>query len=918
MANRQKQNVTYQPFRVNPLLSDGLLPVAREGGDLERRVAQGLFHMAGYFGEQADAQANREGFLAGQKAALEGRTTSSIDYQHGVDPALTESIPNERGGVADKLRKAAARYGQDGETLVAIGQIESGLNPGARNPNSTAGGLLQFIDSTAKNYGLANRFDVDQAADAGARLLKDNRTYLARTLGREPTAGELYLAHQQGAGGAAKLLANPNRRASDIVGYDAVRLNGGNAGMTAAEFARKWTGKVKPLGAAKIIADRPVFSPSETSLPADTGSGVTLSGGTFRPTGRDTVYGRAYDKAGVASYLTMLDAEVASTTSQMWRKYQDDPAKLAEGFDTLRQEFLKSHVFPEIGADFEAAFVRKTGAWLDNAYERQAQKAKEADQADYMARAQSMEDVQAQRIAGLDAANPNVADEIARGQAGIAAHYDEAVSKGLMSAPAAEAAKQKSQHDTAIGFYSRQAEDLNAADVEAMRGALSADYAEGGVPGLDAESYDAVVNKLDALARTKKSAEQQAQTALRQRGDDLAKRLLMGFDVAPADMAQLTLDSGTTAGGAAELKLTQDRIAIARAMRDLPLPEAAKRLEDMRKAIGPNATNEQIETFAFGAGLLESKRKALSTDLVSFAESQGVAPVTGDIAAADPADIPGILSARVAAAERAADHYGVPPRFLKAGEAKAVATLIRENPQTGATVAAAIVAGAGQRAHEVLAEFGADAPLIAGAGLILANGGSAQAAEDAIIGANDKSIKVKRKPALYRQEFDGVTGSALDYQPEDGKRIMSIGAAIARKRIDESGVDPDSEEAAAIHEQAVNEAAGAVYDKGVKYGGFADYGGGFFGGAQKVLVPSSIRADRFSEVIGAFTDADLALKPQGGVAALADMIPVAVDGGYVFADGDGAFVGDEFGQVFKLDVEAFRKIIGPRVPVAFR
>lgn len=140
---------------------------------------------------------------------------------------------------------AASRYGVDPTALSVIAQLESGGDPSAQNPQSSAGGLFQFIDSTAEQYGLTDRFDPYAAADAGARLARDNAAQLRGILGREPTVGELYLAHQQGAGGASELLANPMRRAVDIVGRDAVLLNGGNEDMTAQEFANLWIGKAQ-------------------------------------------------------------------------------------------------------------------------------------------------------------------------------------------------------------------------------------------------------------------------------------------------------------------------------------------------------------------------------------------------------------------------------------------------------------------------------------------------------------------------------------------------------------------------------------------------------------------------------------------------------------------------------------------------
>lgn len=148
-----------------------------------------------------------------------------------------------KGDIRGTISDAAARYGVDPNALLVVAQLESGGNPNAKNPNSSAGGLFQFIDSTARAYGLTNKFDPAAAADAGARLMRDNAIALRNALGREPTTGELYLAHQQGSGGAIKLLSNPGARAVDVVGAEAVRLNGGNTSMTAGEFAGLWLKK---------------------------------------------------------------------------------------------------------------------------------------------------------------------------------------------------------------------------------------------------------------------------------------------------------------------------------------------------------------------------------------------------------------------------------------------------------------------------------------------------------------------------------------------------------------------------------------------------------------------------------------------------------------------------------------------------
>jgi hypothetical protein len=145
------------------------------------------------------------------------------------------------GGLEPVIAAAAERHGVDPRALSVIASLESGGNPNAQNPNSSAGGPFQFIDSTAQEYGLQDRFDPAQATDAAARLMRDNTAALRQGLGREPNTGELYLAHQQGATGALRLLQNPQARAADLVGEDAVRLNGGDPNMPAGQFAGMWT-----------------------------------------------------------------------------------------------------------------------------------------------------------------------------------------------------------------------------------------------------------------------------------------------------------------------------------------------------------------------------------------------------------------------------------------------------------------------------------------------------------------------------------------------------------------------------------------------------------------------------------------------------------------------------------------------------
>lgn len=161
-------------------------------------------------------------------------------------------VPENIGLIIDD---AAARYGVPAEYLRTIAALESGGDPNAKNPDSSAEGLFQFIDDTAKAYGLSNKRNPAQSSDAAARLTRDNMDGLRKVLGREPTVGEVYLAHQQGLGGAVALLRNPDRPATEIVGHDAVRLNGGVPGMTAGQFAALWDKKAGGASTSSLDSD---------------------------------------------------------------------------------------------------------------------------------------------------------------------------------------------------------------------------------------------------------------------------------------------------------------------------------------------------------------------------------------------------------------------------------------------------------------------------------------------------------------------------------------------------------------------------------------------------------------------------------------------------------------------------------------
>ncbi|WP_017967598.1 transglycosylase SLT domain-containing protein [Rhizobium leguminosarum] len=150
---------------------------------------------------------------------------------------------DNKAAIKAQVESIAVEYAINPPTFSKMAKIESGLNAKAINRLSGACGVFQFMKATARQYGLTECLDAEANIRAGARLFQDNQRAFVKAFGRNPTAGESYLMHQQGAGGAIKILRHPNILAVEAVGKKAVVQNGGKSNMTAAQFANLWIRK---------------------------------------------------------------------------------------------------------------------------------------------------------------------------------------------------------------------------------------------------------------------------------------------------------------------------------------------------------------------------------------------------------------------------------------------------------------------------------------------------------------------------------------------------------------------------------------------------------------------------------------------------------------------------------------------------
>ena len=179
-----------------------------------------------------------------------GETFKASGKEAKNSQATSTKLPNNAVGQA--LGAAAQRHGVNPDVIASITKIESNFNPRAKNPNSSARGLGQFINSTGRQYGLKNdgSDSIQAQSDALARFTKDNITVLKRNLKRDPTPGEVYLAHFAGVGRAQAIgRASDNTPISKVLSQKAIAANrsilqGKTVGQVKAWAARKMGGTV--------------------------------------------------------------------------------------------------------------------------------------------------------------------------------------------------------------------------------------------------------------------------------------------------------------------------------------------------------------------------------------------------------------------------------------------------------------------------------------------------------------------------------------------------------------------------------------------------------------------------------------------------------------------------------------------------
>lgn len=220
--------------------------------------------------------------------------------------------------VVDAIRAGAERTGTGFEYLLATAKRESALDPTAKASTSSATGLFQFIEQTwlglvrseGDKVGLATeakavvargdggltvadpdarqailklREDPALASHMAGALTRQNQEALAAATGREPSSGELYMAHVLGARGATELIAAAGREPGRVAAIDFPEAARANRAIFYERGGR-------PRGAGEVYAALAASHSGRAATTVPVAATVTDAPSVSRPSGLNGMF----------------------------------------------------------------------------------------------------------------------------------------------------------------------------------------------------------------------------------------------------------------------------------------------------------------------------------------------------------------------------------------------------------------------------------------------------------------------------------------------------------------------------------------------------------------------------------------------------------------------------------------------------
>lgn len=237
-----------------------------------------------------------------QPPAVTTKQDANVVTSNTKQPEDVKGWGNAKPVIKDSITNAAAKTGTSSTTLAQMAAIESGFGRATVNPTSTARGTFQIVRGTwdqvvnsgqvpgvppGTSFSEAN--DPEKNALVAATLMKQNQRSIARAAGvsdpSKVSAGDTYLAHFMGVGGASAVIsADESGKGSITVKQAYINKWGDVKGAKIFESQRKANSSI--LNENTTCAD--IRATAATSMASSKPLASAATKGTPKPTSQAT------------------------------------------------------------------------------------------------------------------------------------------------------------------------------------------------------------------------------------------------------------------------------------------------------------------------------------------------------------------------------------------------------------------------------------------------------------------------------------------------------------------------------------------------------------------------------------------------------------------------------------------------------
>jgi hypothetical protein len=586
----------------------------------------------------------------------------------------------------------------------------------------------------------------------------------------------------------------------------------------------------------------------------------------FRPGRSLTLYGEAYDKAGIDTFKRNMVTHVSAQMDAAFDKHKDDPKALGGALEKVRAGW-RDNLFPEVLPEFEALYNRESLGHVRQATRNHAARVtadqRAALELETQTRLKSLD--QLAYRSGLD---PTSDQAISGALVDLRRSLSAAGPDGrpLVNPATAQKMLIDAQEQVAfsriIGAFTRVEGGIEAK--ARFVDEIQTKYQEGKDPLLnnfDVRTYERLTSHLRADLAREQTRINHANAQLKVEVDGFLERAKEGVQLTPE--ADAALRAKVAAAGSPKLLETYNEgrasLAIVGELNALPLRtvEAWVDAERQRQVAKGVTEGREWDRLKLAEGWLKKAHSEAENDMLGAAQKRGL-PVA-DISLKSGQDLAQTLPARIAAADETAKHFGRTAQFFKPEERALLGSIAKAGGPQLVETAEAIVAGAGARAPVLLKEISKDAADLAIIGRLsiekadpnaimdLANGIALQRSE------GFKAIAPAAKDA--RTAAIGIIGDALKGNEQAELAAIAAANSIYELRARRAGITAPA--ADDTWKQGLREVLGERVKDGVKYGGIVTQNGWLFG-SDAIVLPTAIKQRAWRDVLQMITPEDLA------------------------------------------------------------